>query len=128
MSFISEQYYKKLCNQLLIQINNTSNLNTVDKEVLRRDFSSRAYYTAFLHCSNSISSVDADGSHNQVINALNKEYRLYLVHLKKIRTDADYKMSSFPEPLIFKGSATKLNRIQAIIEDILNQDKLSLSA
>lgn len=127
MSFISEQYYKKLCDQLLLQINNTSNLKTVDKEVLRRDFASRAYYTAFLHCLNTISSVDANGSHNKIINALNKEYRLTLVHLKKIRTDTDYEMSSFPEPLKYKGIATPLNRIQAIIEDILNQNKSSLS-
>lgn len=128
MSFVSEQYYKKLCNQLLIQINNTSNLKTVDKEVLRRDFASRSYYTVFLHCSNSVSSVVADGSHNRVINALNNEYRIYLMHLKKIRTDADYNMSSFPEPLIFKGKTAKLYRIQAIIEDILSKNKSSLSA
>lgn len=112
---------------LFMQIN--SPYVSVNREVLRRDFASRAYYTAFLHCSNTLSSTgpNTDGSHNQVISSLNSETKLYMLSLKRLRTDADYKMESFPEPLKVKGKNTPLLRIKAIIDDILNKNKEELT-
>lgn len=127
MSFISEQYYKKLCEMLFISLN--GNYNTVDKEVLRRDFASRAYYTAYLHCANTLSTTnhEANGSHNKVISSLGGETRAYMLSLKNMRTYADYNMNPFPENLKIKGQDTKLLRVKAIIEDILKKNEAELS-
>jgi hypothetical protein len=113
---------------LLIQIN--SSLASVNREVLRRDFASRAYYTAFLHCSNKLSDINpnTNGSHNQVISSLGKETKFNMLSLKQLRTDADYKMEPFPEPLKVKGQNATLLRIKAIIDDILNKNEEELIA
>lgn len=126
---MSEKYYRKLCDQLLVQINNTS-YNFVDKEILRRDFVSRLYYTGLLHCTTELelTSIQREGSHNTIINAIAKEYSFNMIHLKKLRKDADYDTTVFPEPLKFKGQEAKLQRLLAVVDDILQQNKASLVA
>jgi hypothetical protein len=51
-----------------------------------------------------------------------------LVHLKKLRKDADYKTAPFPEPLKFKNQDVKLQRLMAVIDDILLQNSATLCA
>ncbi|MCK9492455.1 MAG: hypothetical protein M0Q24_10205 [Sulfurimonas sp.] len=130
MSFITEQYYKKLCDAQLIQIRNSTNIKPpADIEVLQRNLVSRLYYTAYLHCSNVVSNRDTttEFTHNKVINILSKEYKLEMTYLKGLRRKADYEMDIFLEPFKIKSGSAKLERLKAVIEDILNQDESSLS-
>lgn len=113
-----------------MQIRNATSLRLpADIEVLQRNLVSRLYYTAFLHCSNVISRRDSktEGTHNKVINTLSKEYKLDMIHLKGLRKKADYEMTAFLEPFKMKAEFVKLERLKAVIEDILNQDETSLS-
>ena len=132
MSFESEKYYLKLCNNLLRQINSLPSFkspDSVDIEVLRRDLVSRLYYTAFLHCRDTLR-FDSQGkeSHDKVIQALAGQFRADMAHLKNLRKKADYEMASFPDPLMFKGVEVKLLRLKAVVENILEQDQATLSA
>lgn len=130
MSFQTEQYYKKLCDMLIMQIMNPFHSNGIDKEVLRRDAVSRLYYTGYLHCLNTLQlSVPKDGgSHNYVLDKINNEDRYEMLHLKKLRKDADYSMNSFPETLKFKTQQVTIQRLKAIVETILLKDESTLSA
>ena len=116
---------------LFYQINNTAT-KTVTKEILRRDFVSRIYYTAFLHCSRTIDFKDTNaadqGSHNKVLGALNKDVKLDMVHLKRLRTNADYVLDAFPDPLKFKSKEEKLLRLLVVVDDILGMSKKELSS
>jgi hypothetical protein len=131
LSFVTEQYYKKLCDAQLMQIRNATSVKPpTDIEVLQRNLVSRLYYTAFLHCSNVVSNRDTttEATHNRVINILSKEYKLDMIYLKGLRKKADYEMTVFLEPFKMKTELVKLERLKAVIEDILNQDETSLSA
>ncbi len=111
---------------LVMQIN--SEFSTVDKEVLRRDFASRAYYTALLHCINTLPSINTEieGSHHKVISSLGKETKFTMLSLKRLRKEADYNMEPFPKEMKIKNVNTPLLRVKAIIDDVLSRDESSL--
>lgn len=114
-----------------MQIRNATSVKPpADIEVLQRNLVSRLYYTAFLHCSNVISKrdVSTEATHNKVINILSQEYKLDMIHLKGLRKKADYEMEVFLEPFKMKKGSVRLERLKAVIEDILSQDENSLSA
>ena len=117
--------------QFMQIMNSASNL-PFDLEILERNYVSRLYYTAFLHCSNTLGllndKVEGESSHNYVINKLDNEYLLTMVHLKKLRKDADYNLKPFGQPFKFKNKNVKVQMLKARLDDILNQDKASLSA
>lgn len=125
MSFQSD-YYKPLCDyllELLKPIN--SSKYTFDQEILRRDFVSRSYYTALLHCKNLVEEdIDKNilGTHAQVINATNDEISIDLRKLKSLRVMADYDTNTFPMPLKTKKEIVHLERIQAIVNNIISKD------
>ncbi|SKB73885.1 hypothetical protein [Malaciobacter marinus] len=128
MSF-KNGYYKKLCDnylELLKPINKDKRF--CDEELLKRDFVSRSYYTALLHCRDKIPESLLEnqdgGTHQKIINSIKNDYiEEDLRSLKRLRVQADYNTNTFPTPLKVKSATYHLNRIDAIIKDILSKTK-----
>ena len=72
-----------------------------------------------------ISSQGGD-SHNKVIEKLTGMYRNYMLSLKSLRKEADYELKRFSEPYKVKGSYVKIQRLKALLEDILQKTKEEL--
>jgi len=124
------QYYKPLCDyflELLKPLN--ANKSPCDAEVIRRDFTSRSYYSALLHCQDNVDLVQTDkATHENIIASVGASVQDDLRSLKNLRVQADYKTHQFPTPLKVKGQIVHLNRINAIVEKILSQSKDELTA
>ncbi len=126
MSF-KNGYYKTLCDnylELLKPINKEKRF--CSEEVLKRDFVSRSYYTALLHCRDKLQDNLVDeyngGTHDQVISTVkNKSIEEDLRSLKNLRVKADYQTDTFPNPLRVKGTIVHLQRVHAIVNNILTQ-------
>lgn len=124
-------YYKELCDhylELLKPINKTNRF--CDEEVLRRDFVSRSYYTALLHCRDNMDSLTDDyngGTHEQIITSIeNNSIEEDLRNLKALRVKADYHTVPFPAPLKVKNTVVHLQRVNAIVNNILTKTKVDL--
>ena len=131
MSF-KNGYYKELCDHyldLLKPINKTKQF--CNEEIIKRDFISRSYYSALLHCRDTlINNLTEDyngGTHEQVITAVNNDsVKDDLRSLKSLRVKADYHTEPFPTPLKVKGTIVHLQRANAIVNSILNKTKQDL--
>lgn len=62
------------------------------------------------------------GTHEQVISTVkNKSIEENLRNLKSLRVKADYHTSTFPNPLKVKRTIVHLQRVNAIVNNILTQ-------
>ncbi len=124
MSF-KDTYYKPLCDyylELLKPLKESS--RPCDEELIRRDFISRSYYSALLHCQDNITLLGTDKStHENIINSVNDNIKDDLVSLKNLRVQADYKTHPFPKPLRVKNAIVHLERVNAIVKSILSLDE-----
>lgn len=128
MSF-KDNYYKDLCDHyldLLKPINKQKQF--CSEEVIKRDFISRSYYTALLHCKDELTNCLTDnykgGTHEQIISTItNDSVKDDLRSLKALRVQADYETKPFPTPLRVKGTVVHLNRANAIVNNILTKLK-----
>lgn len=95
MSFANSLYYKPLVDILIDEyFNNQSNFT----EEKIRDIYSRAYYTIFLYCRDTLKIENNDyiSSHKNVILSIpNKYTKKVLRRLQQLRVDADYKNDAF---------------------------------
>ena len=94
MSFSSIPYFKPFVTSL--ELKYQSNNNFLSEEELRNLFS-RAYYTLFLYCRDTLSiNPQLNDSHDNIIKEIPNIFaRNTLRKLKKIRKDADYEENTF---------------------------------
>ncbi len=93
MSLSSIPYFKPFISSLELKYNNN---NSLSEEEIRNLFS-RAYYTIFLYCRDTLFiEPSLNDSHDNIIKAIPNIFtKNTLIRLKKFRKEADYEEPSF---------------------------------
>jgi len=121
MSFSSIPYFKPFITSL--ELKYQSNNNFLSEEELRNLFS-RAYYTLFLYCRDTLSIIpQLNDSHDNIIKEIPNIFaKNTLRKLKKFRKDADYEENTFV------SNHSKILSLFRDIKTILSFNKEQLEA
>lgn len=132
MSFKGDNYYFSLCEYYKNILNGTIHNSQVtnNTDIIKRDYFSRLYYTAFLYCRDFLrqnpdlisTDIDIDNektSHENIIKIFKDDVEKDLRELKRKRIKADYETADH-----IKFEDKEITTCYIKVKRILNQDYL----